>query len=149
MNCRARFSRSSPISIGAAKSWVIPVLRLMLVLLFAFDQVSAPLHHHRHDAGMDGFALHTAVEVDSPLAQHFGPADDPAGGHAVTALKSEPRGSSILDADALLIAATPALFVALASLGEALTVAWRADIRNPVLAHRSLPPDGRAPPLHV
>ena len=134
---------------GAVKSWVIPVLRLMLVLLFAFDQVSAPLHHHRHDAGADGFALHTAVEVDSPLAQHFGPTDDPARGHAVTALKSEPRGSSDLDADRIPIPATAVVVVALASLGEPLTVSWQVEIKNPVLAHRSLPPDGRAPPLHV
>ena len=136
---------------GGAPSLGLRVMQWLLVLLLAWDQVGSPLHHHHHDSGIDGSALTTSHDgaVD---ALHVEDAD--AGlqfSHAVMAVRPQSQVGKIVAAetdDAVL-----------AQVGLALVFAARVADPQHVPApdpgppahslHRSLPPAGRAPPLHA
>lgn len=126
-------------------------------MLLVFDQVSAPFHRHHHDFGIDaelGLAVSHALDqqAGAPAFESHDD-DDHEGqlGHAATALRSQ--GSSELAgnsgaADALI---GPAVFA---------VVFPAVDVDSPIpswpergpprfASFKSLPPAGRAPPLHV
>ena len=70
------------------------LLRWLLVLLIAFDQIGSPLHRHHHDSGVDAAHL-TLVSTGSPsLSPHVlcaREAQDSALFHSNTAVRSEAR----------------------------------------------------------
>lgn len=149
MNFAARTTAFLPGPKLVGRPWVSLVVRLMLIALLAFDQVSAPLHHHQHDAGPDGIVLHVAPAVDSFIEHSVGQTHEPATSHEVAAFKRKSECPSRPGGDMLPVAAFTSLFASMLSTAHAATVSWVLEIRDPVLAHRNLPPDGHAPPLHV
>lgn len=136
---------------GLARS-MASLMRWLLVLLLVFDQVGSPLHRHRHDSGIDG----TAYLGQAPGAQHAVDQIDPGGHergflHASTTLRAEPRASvpgSPVDAgsqDRAPASPWPPEWQAAAGSSDAGGHWAEADL--PVQRrHRSLPPEGRAPP---
>ncbi len=124
--------------------------RWLLVLVLAFDQLSAPFHSHHHDGAegqLEFGAGHAAETGDGPHAEN---GDDLAAAHFVMAIRVTPSRLALPVAD------RADAHVAWFSVGELLTVPadvpvmdWRPD-RSPsdFRSHRSLPPAGRAPPLH-
>lgn len=126
-------------------------LRWMLVLALIFDLLSVPWHKHHHegvDAPLDFLAVHVPVSSVQPLAQRH---DSPPFVHAASALRVD---LSFLGKLPLLDdAAPPALLSLLQLLADVQADpvgAWPPDASPPdVRSHRSLPPAGRAPPLHA
>lgn len=125
--------------------------RWLLVLVLAFDHLSAPFHHH-HDGSLAQLDYATAhVSFDEAEMQAVGD-EHRFVSHSAMAIRA---GSSRLGQ--LPAAAMADLPVAFASMVE-----WRvvpdesapADSRRDrprpdFRSHRSLPPAGRAPPLHA
>lgn len=131
-------------------------LRRLFVLLLVFDLVSAPLHRHHHDSGIDGSSVHGHLghlAVAAPSLPHIEEDSHlPSVFHAVITVRAEPRASAPdrptePDAQGVpLVAASvlpwPAtLASAKASYNEPDTPTHRL--------HRSLPPAGRAPPVRA
>jgi hypothetical protein len=146
----AALTAIAPASPQAASTWLVRLLRVVVIVLLIFDQVSAPLHNHHHDAGPDGimqqFLLSDAHASDSNVQQ----ADPPAAFHAVTGIKREARHSAVFqNAEELppLIRAT--LFTVIWDAHDTLPRVWPAKARYSIVTYRSLPPCGRAPPLHT
>ena len=124
--------------------------RWLLVLLLVCDQVGSPLHRHHHDSGVDGSWLtapHGAAAAD---LLHLEDAD--AGialAHAVTAMRQQAKSDPLV---AIAAARTAPSFALIDLVAWALAVepVPRPDARPPdFTSHRSLPPAGRAPPLHA
>ncbi|MHB1123182.1 MAG: hypothetical protein ACYC0T_10735 [Ramlibacter sp.] len=135
----------------AAAARVLWLLRWLLVLVLAWEQVSAPLHHHGHASGVDVQWL-TASAHDAPAtALHLECDDhDPRASHVVLAVR--PR----LDLDSFTLGADPDHSFAhgqVPPLSELVPAAAPAPAitapARPHSTHRSLPPAGRAPPLHT
>ncbi|PZP91293.1 MAG: hypothetical protein DI587_35910 [Variovorax paradoxus] len=143
--------RSRPLGSVVGRT-AVAWMRWMLVLLLVVDQVSAPWHRHHHESGIDDVvrvvgAMHASdvhgVHLDEgELHEDFA--------HATAALRAEVR-LVVLDEDRA--AADPAWLVPtvhpwvdppLPPAAQGMTQA-RASPDKP--APRSLPPDGRAPPL--
>ncbi len=129
--------------------------RLFLVLVLMFDQVSAPFHRHHHDFGIDadaGLAISHGPSADlSAVESH---ADDGhsglKGGHSAIALRSQ-----CFELTDVQTVADAVLFVAAFVVGFP---AIKADTPVPdwpdrgppqFTSFKSLPPAGRAPPLHA
>lgn len=135
-------------------AWTGWLARWMLVLLLLTDQVGAPLHHHRHDSGVDGSWSTASAEHDHDH-DHDGfsatPVDhDRHFAHATLALcpTNECIGVDAPDESSHWVA-LPSAFLALLipeeEAGEPTPrPAWRSP---PIRSYRSLPPAGRAPPL--
>ena len=143
--------RHSPPPAGAP-SWGLRVMQWLLVLLLAWDQVGSPLHHHHHDSGIDGSALTTSHDgaVD---ALHVEDADEGLQfSHAVMAVRPQSQLGTIAAAetdDAALGQVALALVLAM-PVADLLQHVPPTDPGPPAHSlHRSLPPAGRAPPLHV
>ena len=135
---------------GASRAWW--VARWLLVLVLAFDHLSAPFHFHYHDGveGQQAFgAAHASFDdgdahVDSDEHSPFS--------HSATALRTDPLRLGQLPAidGADLPVALISVAQLLAALDEPPPTHWRPDRARPDFrSHRSLPPAGRAPPLHV
>lgn len=122
------------------------------MLVIAFDFLSAPFHHHHHD-GVEGqleFAtVHASLEDGSPHAQGD---EHPLASHATMAIRIDPSQLGQLPA-----IDNPDVQVALVSVAQRLAAIdelppehWRPDRSRPdIRSYRSLPPAGRAPPLHA
>lgn len=127
------------------------VLRWILVLALVFDLLSVPWHKHHHegvDAPLDFQAVHAAVSGAQPLAHGH---DSPPFVHAASAIRVD---LSLLGKLPLLDDAAPpallSLLELLASIAAEPVSAWPPDAFLPdIRSHRSLPPAGRAPPLHA
>lgn len=141
--------QAEPSAAGAAR--LLWLLRWLLVLVLVWEQVSAPLHHHGHASGIDVQWITTSIREGPADVSHLEDHDhDPRASHVVLAVR--PRldlGSFTLghDADdgfAYCQAPTPAGLLP----AVALAVGSAASAR-PHSIHRSLPPAGRAPPLHT
>lgn len=126
-------------------------LRWMLVLALIFDLLSVPWHRHHHegvDAPLDFHAVPAQVSGVHPLAHSH---DSPLFVHAASAIRVD---LSLLGKLPLLDDAAPPALLSLLQL-RATTEAepagiWpRDDSRPDFVSHRSLPPAGRAPPLHA
>lgn len=135
---------------GVSGAWWFA--RWLLVLVVAFDFLSAPFHHHHHD-GIEGqfqFATGHASLDDSGL--HAEGDDHPLVSHATMAIRIDPSRLGQLP-----VIDDPDAQVALVSVAQRLAAVeelppqdWRPDRSRPDFhSHRSLPPAGRAPPLHA
>ncbi len=134
----------------ASSAWWLA--RWLFVLVVAFDFLSAPFHHHRHD-GLDvqiGFATSHAVLDDG--GTHAEEQERSVGSHATTAIRIDPSRLAQLppiDNGQAQIARVSVAQL-LAAVNELPPHRWRPDRSRPdVRSHRSLPPAGRAPPLHA
>lgn len=128
------------------------VARWLLVLVVAFDLLSAPFHQHHHD-GVDGrLGPATAHVLLDNGDSHAEDADQPLASHSAMAIRIDPSRLGKLPAIDI-----PDAQVALISVAQRLTAVdelppehWRPDRSRPDFrSHRSLPPAGRAPPLHA
>jgi hypothetical protein len=139
---------------GAA-AWFAWFLRWSLVLVLVSDLVGAPLHQHHHDSGIDALALTTAGAHDH-LTAFAQDADHPEiFGHSTLAVRPSGDNSTAIASISTLDDAAPYLanlrallsIVAPESAERSLALPqWHSPF---VPAHRSLPPAGRAPPLHA
>lgn len=143
------------ISVAAARG--VWLLRWLLVLLIAFDQVGSPLHRHHHDSGVDAahWVAGAAGRPKSVGMQSLRESDMPGGAifHANTAMRSEAR---------LLLGSDSA-----APKSERLVaLIWPAQVLTPAALHARRPapaddapqrqaywhgliPEGRAPPMRA
>ena len=141
-------SRRSPDGVSGA--WWLA--HWLLVLVVALDFLSAPFHHHHHDGVEEpaGFATaHAAFDVSGTQVERD---EHPPGSHATMAIRIDPSRLAQLppidkgDAHIVLVSVAQGLAMADARPPHH----WRPDRSRPdVRSHRSLPPAGRAPPLHV
>lgn len=128
------------------------LLRWLLVLVLMWDQVGSPLHHHHHDSGVDGSALTTSHVDGEADALHVEDADGSLEfSHAVMAVRPQPQlGAVAADrsdgVDLGQVVHAPANAVPLA---DPQSLPWLDARPPPRSSYRSLPPAGRAPPLHA
>lgn len=129
-------------------------LHWLLVMLVVFDQVSAPLHRHHHDNGVDA----AGMSLGRPHAEHIEALDRdddnraPEGHHAASAPRSETSASGQAadtgpDAAVAIGAWLAATWVA--SFAPVAHSVWPLSLaldRPPGPIPLSRPPDGRAPP---
>ena len=143
----AIFAILTPASPRAGNSWLVRLLRVMVVCLLIFDQVSSPLHNHHHDAGPEGVMQQFFLLDGHAAGSH---ADQPTVIHAVTGIKREARYSSVLrDADELPAEVFATLFASFRGAIDVLPPSWPAEAKHAIVTYRSLPPCVRAPPLHA
>ena len=146
-----------PHGVWASCMWV---LRLMLVLVLITDQVGAPLHQHHHDSGVDAlWSGATAYSHDDDLTVHAEESERPSTlGHATLAVRPAGETASVAVVadparDFATVAYISGLWAALAVVAQADDSGVGPDFpswRSPPLpSYRSLPPAGRAPPLHA
>ena len=138
---------------GAA-AWGFWLVRWPLVLLLIVDLLSAPLHHHHHDGGIDGAwpsasaAHETALTSHLESAQHDAPFSHSTLGVPANSAALKP---ALADDEAQAVFQFFTAWVMLATMvGD--EGRWRPppDWQSPFIsAHRSLPPAGRAPPVHA
>lgn len=128
-------------------------LRWVLVLALIFDLLSVPWHQHHHegvDAPLDFPATQASVSGIQPYAHGH---DQPPFVHAATAIRVDLSSFGRLPASDGDDAAPPALLSLLqrlATVDAAPVHDWQpASSRFDFRSHRSLPPAGRAPPLHA
>ena len=132
------------------------LLRWLLVLLLAWDQIGSPLHKHHHESAIDAHALTAHAASHVPNAVNADDADgDLDFAHAVMAVR--------LQFEARLVAAafvaaesghSPVPVQSLAARAAASLAGPRPLLRPDKVtpaytSHRSLPPAGRAPPPHA
>lgn len=134
-------------------------LRWLMVMLLVFDQVSAPLHRHHHDAGIDAVGVSSGhVQADHHAGLGLGEEDDDgaptahhaAGGPRSAAASSVQASDAGPDAGPAISAWLAASW--LASLAPVAETSWRLALAfdrpfRPVPLSR--PPDGRAPPARA
>ena len=128
------------------------VARWLLVLALAFDLVSTPLHQHHHE-GEGGPLEFTTVHalLDGAQAHTIGD-EHPLTVHATMAIRVDlSRLGQLAPPDNTDV---PVVLVSLAQLPAAVDEPppedWHPDRSRPDFrSHRSLPPAGRAPPLHA
>lgn len=147
---------------GKVAAWGLWALKWMMVVMMIVDQVGAPLHRHHHDSGVDAAyaaaasANHHDDFVDETHAD--GSAHHDAFAHSTLAVRQASTAQlsvapTAADDDGQvtwLIVTSVLALLALASLKEESLirpfVRWRAPH---ISIYRSLPPAGRAPPLHA
>ena len=135
---------------GVSGAWW--VARWLLVLVVAFDLLSAPFHHHHHD-GVEGqleLAAGHALMQDGDA--HVEADDHPLASHAATAIRIDPSRLAQLPPIDNVEAQSALVSVAqlLGAVDDLPPQQWRPDRSRPDFrSHRSLPPAGRAPPLHA
>ena len=127
--------------------------RWLLVLVVAFDLLSAPFHQHHHHDGVTGQLDFATAHVSLDDGDTHADGDEhPSVSHATMAIRIDPsRVGQLRPIDN---AEVPVALVAVArclvSVDELPTVHWRSDRSRPDFqSHRSLPPAGRAPPFHA
>lgn len=135
------------------------VVSWLLVAVLAVDLVTSPMHNHRHDGGWlaDGNLVASAEHpsdllgpgsVDVPT--HFDEDETPGFSHSISALRSPAEVTAGVPPSDEATAATPWFVPALWSPGGATAFVWPPDRqRAGPSAFKSLPPHGRAPPLHA
>lgn len=135
---------------GTSGAWW--VARWLLVLVVAFDFLSAPFHHHHHD-GVEGQLELSTAHVSLETGETHVEADDHLlASHAATAIRIDPSRLAQLppidNANAQIALVSVAQL--LTAVDELLSRQWRPDRSRPDFrSDRSLPPAGRAPPLHA
>ncbi|RTL17379.1 MAG: hypothetical protein EKK52_16520 [Burkholderiales bacterium] len=148
MSNPAAFARA-PVSVTA---WWWRLARWMLVALLVVDQVSAPLHAHHHEGGVDA----TWVSASSHHIEanaHADVNDDGPAGHWALAVRSA-SGAGSVDATGesndLPQAERACLNTKIASaipkdvVAGSAYASWRLP---PIPSYRSMPPDAHAPPV--
>lgn len=145
----------------AGAGWVA---RWLLVLLVAFDVVSAPFHHHHHDgvqtlpgttaahALFDDGDGHADVLADVHADVHADESDPAPASHSAMAIRVDPSRAAHLPGidQTQAKVALSAVAQGLQALDEPPPTHWRPDRSPPAFrSYRSLPPAGRASPLHT
>jgi hypothetical protein len=134
------------------------VLSWLLVAVLAVDLIASPLHTHRHDGEWSiGGALSASAEhpggLHIPDKVHAAtPVDhDPPGfSHSISALRGHVQAMAEVQSSDEAAAAPFWSVTAQRPLADAAESPWPPDRhRAGSSAFRSLPPDGRAPPLHA
>ncbi len=136
------------------------VLSWLLVAVLAVDLVTSPLHAHRHDGewsvgGTLSASTDHAGDVlgadHDDVPAHIAAIETTGISHSISALRSAAQSAAADPAPDEPLAAFAAWMIpALWSPGPAPAVVWPQDrqrARSPVF--KSLPPHGRAPPLHA
>jgi hypothetical protein len=141
---------SQPRGLGWAVRWV-------LVMVLVFDQLSSPFHRHHHgfdvDAGFDAAAAHEIADQLTASVTHVEDHDHGAHlvGHSSMALRSQTASTvdgSATSADALILA-TAFVLVFPATEADSPVRDWPDRGPPQFTTFKSLPPAGRAPPLHA
>lgn len=158
----ARHQQRSPRRPRGAAAWVRLLLNWLLLAVLALDLAGSPLHAHRHDGGFSlaGAAWAAADPHDDVArahAEHDGAAeahadhDDGAElSHSTVALRGQVLDLPDAPVVATLCSTTPWPTFAATASTAAVRLPWPPDRhRAGASAFRSLPPDGRAPPLHA
>lgn len=146
---------------------VVPVdwkvlVQWLFVLLVVFDLVSSPFHQHHHDGGVDIYSTHAdqhdesrvdvgdAGEDDHDSNTEAGAEHKAHSGHSLSAIRSAPTELSSSTSSMEFQFLGP-LFVLVSLLTLPVTQVltyWRTDrSRPPIPLFRTVPPDGRAPPI--
>ena len=141
-------SRRSPGGVSGA--WWLA--RWLLVLVVALDFLSAPFHHHHHDGVEEQIGIATAHAALDDSGTHVERDEHSPGSHATMAIRIDPARLAQLppidkgDVHIALVSVAQLL----AAVDEMPAAHWRPDRSRPDFrSHRSLPPAGRAPPLHA
>lgn len=136
---------------GVSGAWWFA--RWLLVLVLSFDHVSAPFHHHHHDRADGPVEAATAAPASFDEGETHAESDEhPLLSHSAMAIRVDPsrlgQPPAVDPADAgVAVTSVAELF---AALDAPPPVHWRPDRSRPDFrSHRSLPPAGRAPPLHA
>lgn len=126
--------------------------RWLLVLALAFDQISAPFHNHQHDgvdAQLESVASHASIDASE---MHVDSDDHEGGSHSSIAIRvdaSRIGQLATVDSVGAAVAVNAGLRL-IAALDEPVARHWvRVPSTPDFRSHRSLPPAGRAPPLHA
>jgi len=135
---------------GVSGAWWFA--RWVLVLALVFDHLSAPFHHHHHDGVEGQLELAVSHVAFDDADTHAEGEDHPLASHSAMAIRIDPSRLAPLpvidNADAQV--AFISVVQLLATADEAPPPHWRPDRHQPDFhSHRSLPPAGRAPPLHA
>jgi len=135
---------------GVSGAWWLA--RWLLALVVAFDLLSAPFHHHHHDGVEEQLGFATAHASLDDSGTQAACDEHPLVSHATMAIRIDPsrlaRLPPIDNADAQIALVSVAQL--LAAVDELPAQHWRPDRSRPDFrSHRSLPPAGRAPPLHA
>ncbi len=136
---------------AAVTARVLWLLRWLLVLVLVWDQVSSPLHHHGHDSGLDAQWLTASAHDARATAPDLEDDDhDSRATHAVLAVRPQLDLSSLTPGNDPDDSFAPSQAPPLAEPRTAVAVASGiAALAQPHSTYRSLPPAGRAPPLHT
>ncbi|MCF8203502.1 MAG: hypothetical protein K9J82_00380 [Methylotenera sp.] len=133
-----------------ATAWWWLLARWVLVALLVVDQVSAPLHAHGHGGGVDATWLAHSPHDD---ATHAEDADHDGVGHWALAVRSTAgtgsdaaAGEDMKDLALAFLAGLKTAVASEAREGADAGLAYARWRPPPIPAHRSLPPDGHAPP---
>jgi hypothetical protein len=139
-------------------AWWLRLSRWLLVALLIADQVGAPLHRHHHDSGVDAAWSAPGAAHDAEPAAFAEDLDPPdTFTHATLAVRlnadagaaapaQPPASDAFIDAQLACLRAVLALAPTADDGGGLPRPGWQAP---PEPSHRSLPPAGRAPPLHA
>ncbi len=126
--------------------------RWLLVLAMVLAQVSAPFHHHYHDGIAAQLELGVSHELVSGAEAHADRDEHHAGSHCAIAIRvnlsrfAQPPAVDLADS-AIAFNTNWQLF---AALDTPAPEEWGRSRTTPDFrSHRSLPPAGRAPPLHA
>lgn len=143
-------ARSGRFTSGLSGAWLFS--RWLLVMVMVFDQVSAPFHHHHRDGVEVQLELGVSHDLLGGGATHADSDEHLAGSHFAMAIRVDPSRVGQLPAvdpaDAAIAASTSLQL--LAALETPASEHWFRDRSTPDFrSHRSLPPAGRAPPLHA
>ena len=135
---------------GLGSAWLFA--RWLLVLAMVFDQVSAPFHHHHHDGVEVQLELGVSHDHRGGSESQVDSDEHLAGSHFAMAIRVDPSRIGQLPAvdpaDAAIAVNTSLLL--LAALDKPAPAPWVGDRSTPDFrSHLSLPPAGRAPPLHA
>lgn len=135
---------------GLSSAWLFA--RWLLVLAMVFDQVSSPFHHHHRDGVEVQFELGLSHDLLDGGETHVDSDEHLAGSHFAMAIRVDPSRIGQLPAvdpaDAAITVNTSLQL--LVALDTPAREHWFRDRSTPDFhSHRSLPPAGRAPPLHA
>lgn len=129
--------------------------RLFLVLVLMFDQASAPFHRHHHDFGIDadaGLTVSHGPSADSPAVESHAEDGHPGleGGHSAIALRSQRSALTDVQTVADAVLSVVAFVVVFPAITADTPIPDWPDRGPPQFtSFKSLPPAGRAPPLHA
>ena len=128
---------------------VLWIAKWLLVFVLAWDQIASPLHQHHHDSGIDGSWISAMDDGASVEVFHLDDGDDLLlFAHATMAVQLQATLSKLSSASEPF-----ALFFAFAEVFDSGQVrdqnVWPTYLVPIYPSFRSLPPGGRAPPLHA
>ena len=127
-------------------------LRWLVLVLMAFDLLSAPLHAHAHDMGADRLLpqLHAAShadDLDIDGQSHVEAASHHGAGHSIAALRTTERAGVAAPDLAVIVASVAGLLVESPLGPDAPSARSAAADHIPIPSRCTWRPEGRAPPV--